>query len=741
MSDINKIDRFYDQLISLLDQSIEAVLKQEISAVNGSIDLAEAIANSKSLLTSFSEKTKTDIRELRDLAEWDTFTIAFYGETNAGKSTIIETLRILLGDSEKLATQKKFNELSKDLRVDPHNLANLSNLIRQLELNLSEHQDSIEQARFKLQREQEQQRIQLEELIALIKKQRKNMSLWQKIKFIFRKTEDEKSLPILEAKFTELVTSNNAKLEVMADKQRKISKDLEERRAELKKIEKSFAQLVPLQDGNIIGNGRSDFTLHTSAYAFTANGQKFQLIDVPGIEGDEKRVISSIDGAVKKAHAVFYVTRTASPPGSGSNNQEGTIDKIKRQLGKQTEVWAIYNKSATNPQVLQGNTLINSNDAVGLEDMSKSLTSILGPETYKGHICVSGMPAFLAAACCFVPNNPHVKSREKFLSAMKADEIIKRSGMTAFLEFISNEICQNFITKIKKANLNKIRNCFVTGIQQLELAHSNFATASKKLKKQHQSASNQINDLLSGTAQKLKNECHDRLSEKKTTMRNKTYNYISENHSNDEFKEYLTSEIDDLKSNIGKELEERFSTVFESFKYEAGEIIKKNQKNVDEILRYAIEDPFSTLKLDFNANFKMENGINVIGLISTLGGAAALVWGSFLASNPVGWTTAAVLGAIGLVFSFYKAVRSFFSSDYKMEQQRKSTDENLNIVFSKLTETLDNNLEAASEKINEALEKTKIQMGIPFEQSMNTQLALSGVITNMKKLNDRLSRV
>ena len=733
------MDQFYDQLTSILDKSLEAILKQEVAAVNGSVDLEKAIANSKTLLTNFSEKTKTDIRELRGLSEWDAFTIAFYGETNAGKSTIIETLRILLGDTEKLGTQKKFKELSKDLRVDPQSLASLAKLIQQLELRQSEIQDTIEQSRFRQQSEQQQQINQLEALTALIKKQRKNMSLWQKLKFLFKKTEDEKALPLLEAKFTQLVTSNKAKLEVMADKQQKISTELEARRTELAQIEKTFAQLIPLQDGNIIGNGRSDFTLNSSAYAFSANGQKFQLIDVPGIEGDEKRVMSSIDESVKKAHAVFYVTRTATPPGSGSNGQEGTIDKIKRQLGKQTEVWAIYNKSATNPQVLQGDTLANSNDAVGLEDMSKSLTSILGSETYKGHICVSGMPAFLAAAYCFVPNNPHVKSREKFLAAMKADEIIKRSGMTAFLEFIGNEICQNFKVKIKNANLKKIRSCLESGINQLELAHGNFASASKKLKQQHQSSSSQIDDLLSGTAQKLKNECHDKLSEKKTTMRTGIYSYISDDHSNDDFKEHLTNEINLLKTSIGKELEERFATVFESFKYEAGEIIKKNQKNVDEILRYAIEDPFSSLKLDFNANFKMENGINVIGLISTLGGAAALVWGSFLASNPVGWTTAAVLGAIGLVFSFYKAVRSFFSSNYKKEQQRKSTDENLDMVFSSLVETLDKNLEAASEKIDEALQKTKKQMQVPFEQSINTQLALAGLITRMKKLNDKLS--
>ena len=34
------------------------------------------------------------IYELKNNQEWNDFTIAFYGETNAGKSTIIEALRI-----------------------------------------------------------------------------------------------------------------------------------------------------------------------------------------------------------------------------------------------------------------------------------------------------------------------------------------------------------------------------------------------------------------------------------------------------------------------------------------------------------------------------------------------------------------------------------------------------------------------------------------------------------------------
>jgi cell division protein FtsL len=286
--------------------------------------------------------------------------------------------------------------------------------------------------------------------------------------------------------------------------------------------------------------------------------------------------------------------------------------------------------------------------------------------------------------------------------------------------------------------LKKVRSCLQEGIDHLHQARDNFANAAQKLEIQQESASSQIDALLSGTSQKLKSECHDQLTETKTVMRAAIYDYIDSDQSNDDFKERLTAEIEELKTSVGNDLEARFAKVFEMFKHEAGEIIRKNQKNVDEILHFTIDGPFSSLKLSFTTDFKMDNGINVVGIISTLGGAAVLVWGAFLASNPVGWTIATVLGAVGLVFTFYKAVRSFFSSDYKKEQQRKSADDNFDKVFSKVTEMLDNNLESASAKINEALLETKKQMRLPYEQSVNTQTALEEITAKMMALRDKL---
>ena len=396
MSNTNKTDHFYDQVTAMVDQSLAAVLSKA-SATNGNLDLERAIASSRTLLEKFREKTNTDIRELRELAEWDTFTIAFYGETNAGKSTLIETLRILLGDGEKLAMQQQFKVLAKDLNVNPQSLAALKKSVQQLELKLTEIQGQAEILQQKLQSEEQQQRAKLEALKVTIEHKRKNMRLLQRLMFLFKKLDEEKALPALELQLAQMKADNKVKLKAIAAEPLKVTAEINACRSERDRVESSFAQLAPLQDGNIIGNGRSDFTLQSNAYRFTANGQKFQLIDVPGIEGDERQVMSTIEASIKKAHAVFYVTRAATPPGSGSEGQEGMIDKIKRQLGKLTEVWAIYNKSATNPQILHGETLLNQNDFIGLLDMGKSLTGTLG-----------------AAMACYHTALDYAKTRKQF---------------------------------------------------------------------------------------------------------------------------------------------------------------------------------------------------------------------------------------------------------------------------------------------------------------------------------------
>ncbi len=70
-----------------------------------------------------------------------------------------------------------------------------------------------------------------------------------------------------------------------------------------------------------MGDGRSDFTLETRSYTLKYNNKTFTLLDVPGIEGDEKKVIQQISNATQKAHAIFYVTKKPTPPQKGEEKK------------------------------------------------------------------------------------------------------------------------------------------------------------------------------------------------------------------------------------------------------------------------------------------------------------------------------------------------------------------------------------------------------------------------------------
>ncbi|UOS18033.1 GTPase [Helicobacter pylori] len=69
------------------------------------------------------------------------------------------------------------------------------------------------------------------------------------------------------------------------------------------------AELEKLQDGAIIGDGRSDFTLETKSYTLKHNNQSFVLLDVPGIEGDEKKLNSKFLTLQEKPMLFFMLQK------------------------------------------------------------------------------------------------------------------------------------------------------------------------------------------------------------------------------------------------------------------------------------------------------------------------------------------------------------------------------------------------------------------------------------------------
>ncbi|MGL2645630.1 50S ribosome-binding GTPase [Helicobacter pylori] len=56
-------------------------------------------------------KSLKELESLKNNEEWENFTIAFYGETGAGKSTLIECLRMFFKEQSKINQQERFKRL------------------------------------------------------------------------------------------------------------------------------------------------------------------------------------------------------------------------------------------------------------------------------------------------------------------------------------------------------------------------------------------------------------------------------------------------------------------------------------------------------------------------------------------------------------------------------------------------------------------------------------------------------
>ncbi len=165
-------------------------------------------------------KSLKELESLKKNEEWENFTIAFYGETGAGKSTLIECLRLFFKERSKMDQQERFRRLyaEKNDRGSGH----------------------------------------------------------------------------------------------------------------------ALLELEKFQDGAIIGDGRSDFTTKTKSYTLKYNNKTFTLLDVPGIEGDEKKLFSKFLTLHKKPMLFFMlpkrlILRKKEKKGKGERLKKSKDSLIRKQ--------------------------------------------------------------------------------------------------------------------------------------------------------------------------------------------------------------------------------------------------------------------------------------------------------------------------------------------------------------------------------------------------------------------------
>ncbi|WP_120930404.1 GTPase [Helicobacter pylori] len=540
-----------------------------------------------------SESLK-ELESLKDNEEWENFTIAFYGETGAGKSTLIECLRMFFKEQSKVVQQERFKWLYSNYQNNYQN--------------------------------------------------------------------DERNKQAI------------------------------------------LNELHSLQDGAIIGDGRIDFTLKTRSYSFQYDHQNFVLLDVPGIEGSEQKVIDQISNATQKAHAIFYVTKKPTPPQKGEEGKEGTIEKIQKQLDSQTEVWTIFNKPINNPRAFKDG-LIDGSEKESLKILNREMKNILGKH-YMVHQIVSAQMAFYGLSSALIPESDFYKNKQKFLDFFKEEEwLLYKSHFKPLAEFIAEELLKNSCAKIIESNCNKA----LKAIEQLQEAieimiEKQIDPTIREIKNHHQEARFNLDRSTEKFISDLEKSAFSKINQFESDFRIEMHERIERGIGNDECKEIFKNEHEQRTKKLRKKIGRCFNECKESFIEEMKKDIEQFEERIKDSL---ITLDRTNIDSGFNLNFDTDSGIDGTKLATSIGGLGLL--GIFNAWNPMGWlalTAGIIAGLVGIARSIW----SFFSSRYQRSQQKKEVDKNLHQICEKIVQDVESRLESRKKDIREKIEKLKANL-------------------------------
>lgn len=784
-------------------QWINVELERIINSLSSGEDdlaLSEAKKDGHYRLSQVQQEVKKKLAELEKNSEWNVFTIAFYGETGAGKSTIIETIRILLKESKKLVSQTTFRKLKIQYIQSQEVLQKQRLIIEQIDVQLVEIEEKLSETRKKYEkiyedaqsafeqtnvlsvRQIQMLNIQLQQseqsynsaleaetkLQVLVDEKRNKASLWEKFLNLFRKVQEETDLRkasgvltlatatrdraaatilteelkakqdnlLHEEQLSKITKEHDSLIKELVDQRAQLSQKKQEAAQHQQEYEnqsaQTLAEMEKHEDGKIIGDGRPDFTQKTQHYHLELDGQKFALLDVPGIEGKEGLVLKEIERAVQTAHAVFYVTNQAAPPQTGDEVRLGTLQKIKQHLGDQTEVWAIYNKKITNPKhSLKGRPLISEDEIDSLAEMNNKMRDQLGKH-YREVIPLTAYSAFLASTDHFAPESKNARNREKILRYFNCDELLDQSRIRAFLlQNLGRQLVQDCSNKITRANFNKAKEVLDQTNLSLKQVHNNLNELSEKLHQESEESKLQLASSLNALKKRLDSRGKSLIDDFENKVRNRMYSIIEGDVSNDNFKDELEDEVRRQKRDLSKQLPVVMGKEIERFQNDVGDILKRFEEHARELnMIYALLNT-AKLKGTFNFNFNLDNGIKVGGLLLAIGSGVLAVIGTG------GWIL--VLGLAGVLIAFGKAIWSAFDADYRKSQQRKNVDDNLRKISDQMRKSLQENMKKLAPEMQDKIFQLEQAIESPSRQAADLAHILDQSVTQLNIVSRKIA--
>lgn len=486
-------------------------------------------------------------------------------------------------------------------------------------------------------------------------------------------------------------------------------------------------------DGLIVGDGRHDFTKEYHEYKMTINEKKFTLIDVPGIEGNEKEYKDGIREALTKAHIIFYVN------GHNKNADKGTATKIVDYLSDNVKVYVIYNVRGSVEQYEFKEdrvSLMTDGNRKVISLLDSSFRNWIG-SNFDGVIPVQG----LLSMCAYADFSPKRKDLRK--KQIKVFEFFNESGnlsreetailisrfsnVDSLLNLIKRK-SDNYIYEIRKANYIKIHsfgqrvvNEITTHIKSEEGKFNSFIN---RIKDFQQSNLNEANGLIGSLEMSLKAKSSNLIEQ----LRKNVLTAIDNNNS-----EIIKNLDETFNEDLSKVIDELIGSVI----FNLSQGIKSRKKGLNgipglSINRLKFDIPPSMFKQINTDSIDDENDISAGDVVQTGWGAAkgartGVILGSYIpvVGNVIG-------GIVGGIVGFFSGV--FGSASNQYDRAKKEA----NMQIDEKKRVINNNLKSVVDKLRTALLSSVSDLnqsaGNTLNQLNNYQMGLMKAQNEIKSI-------
>lgn len=446
-------------------------------------------------------------------------------------------------------------------------------------------------------------------------------------------------------------------------------------------------------DGMIVGDGQSDFTKDYNEYPLEIDGKRFTLIDVPGIEGNEKEYSDKIQTALRKAHCVFYVQ------GHNKKPDEATAKKIKKYLGDWVNVYSIqnirggvsnYDEEEERKELLT--EYVRKNEKL----IKETFTKILGNEVYKGNIPLQALLAMCAKATFSSKREDLVNNQKKLLRYFgNADNILSFSQFQTIINIVKYK-SENFIDEIIEANRTKLMSLARNISIILEQMLDNQQNEIKQFKEEMRNCNRIVQQAFDNIRNFLNNKKAGIVDEEFNRLKQDIFRNIDTFNDKDQIKSSVNRLVNDFPKKLDNRLKSEQQKAIRNLKEKirkATSIIETFNKTIP----IEVTPDHHSLSSNYISNDLEELDVSLADFLNSAT--------TFLGTATIGASIGSLIGPLGtiiggIVGGIVGGMLSFFSSDRGKPEAKKEISKTLDEEKRKIISNINNENSGSIHKLN-----------------------------------------